>query len=153
MAYANYLASVPEHQISQMAAQPSKFLVPHKVEVVSHVVASWITVQPLGKLLGQALDGGRILTVSLWHPLRRPLYHPPEAASALFGELAREWQRSLIEHRPSESDWYRIEIEKVLSVFSDAKEHGLCVVSALGRPGDRERADRVQILFEWGRRT
>lgn len=74
MAYGNYLASVSENEITNLAAQPTELLDAHKIEIVSHLVAYWVKVQPLGRVLGEAIDGGNVLSEALWHPLRRPKY-------------------------------------------------------------------------------
>lgn len=145
MAYANYLASVAEEQVASLADDPSRALDPHALVVVSHLVPYWVQVQPLGKLLVEAIDGGHVLCAALWHPLRPPVYHPPGRVVGLDGELSRAWERAASAHPVPETDWYRIEIGKVLKVYRDAAEHGLCVVSALAPPVDAERASRVHV--------
>ena len=145
MAYGNYLASVLEEQINALRTDPSGTLAPSVVQRVSHVIAYWVGVQPLGRLLGEAIDGGLVLSHALRHPLRSPVYYPPDRVVALHQDLCRAWQLATSEHPLPETDWYRIEIEKVLKVFRDAAERGPCVVSVLEPPMDQERASRVRI--------
>jgi hypothetical protein len=145
MAYVNYLASVTEVQVASVVADPSITIDAAMLEYVSHLVAYWVKVQPLGRLLGEAIDGGTILSDSLWHPFRSPLYHPPLRVSALNDELSKAWIEILRDHPTREIDWFRIEIEKVLKLFQHAAERGHCVLSAMESPMDAERASRVHI--------
>jgi hypothetical protein len=146
MAYVTYLASVPEDQVRRLASDPSRTLDASVTVVVSHLIAYWVEAQPLGRLLGEAVDGGRVLGDAFWHPLRPPGYHPPDRVASLLRSLSEAWEQAVAEHPLPAGDWYRVEIEKVLTVFCDAAGRGgHCVVSVLGPPSDPERASRVRI--------
>jgi hypothetical protein len=147
LAYLNYLASVPTGEVAALHADAAILLQPSLLLGVSHVIAYWVKPQPLGQLLGQAIDGGAVLNRELWHPLRVPVYHEPEAVRSLLARLEEAWQGALASRPVREDDWYRIEIEKVLRLFRHAAEHNECVVSVLEPPTDRKRADRVRIPF------
>src|SRR3954452_14155435 len=128
MAYRTYLASVSEDQVRRLASDPSGTLDASDTVTVSHLVAYWVQAQPLGQLLGEAIDGGRVLSEALWHPLRPPLYHPPDHVVSLFGLLSEAWNLETARHPLPADDWYRLEIEKVLKVLRDAGGRGHCVV-------------------------
>lgn len=145
MAYLNFLVAATEAEVEALSHDPNLELEPSLVVAVSHLIGYWVEVQPLGKMLGQAIDGGATVSPGLWHPLRPPVFHRAEAVQSLHGQLADEWQRVLAEKPVAEDDWYRIEIEKVLRLFRHAAGRTECVVSILERPGDQERASKVRI--------
>ena len=147
MAYLNFLVAVPDADVLALSRDVSLVLEPSLVVPVSHLIGYWVEVQPLGKLLGQAVDGGLTVSSELWHPLRPPVYHKSDAAKALYQQLTEEWQRVVAEKPVPEDDWFRIEIEKVLRLFRHASDRGESVVSVLERPADQERAHRVRIPF------
>jgi hypothetical protein len=147
MAYGNFLASVSLEEIEKLRNTPSYMLNVDVLEQVSHLVGYWVKVQPLGELLGQALDGGEIVSASLHHPLRSPTFHTPGAAEALQRKLAQAWTASYESVTSPEMEWFRIEIEKVLGVFDAAVSHGHGVISVLEPPMDEERASLVHIPF------
>jgi hypothetical protein len=147
VAYLNFLIAATDADVLALSRDVSLLLEPSLVVPVSHLIASWVEVQPLGKLLGQAVDGGLTVSSELWHPLRPPVYHNADAAKALYAQLAEEWQRVVAERAVPEDDWFRIEIEKVLRLFRHASDRSESIVSVLERPADQERAHRVQIPF------
>jgi hypothetical protein len=77
MAYLNILGSVSERRVLALQRGVTALLRPSLVVRVSHLVAYWVEVQPLGRLLGEALDGGEKLGEAWWHPLRDPIFHRP----------------------------------------------------------------------------
>lgn len=149
MAYLNFLAAVTEADVQALSQDASAVLEPSLVVAVSHLIGSWVVVQPLGKLLGQAVDGGLAVSSDLWHPLRPPVYHNAETVRAIHHQLADEWQRVLADQSVPEDDWYRVEIEKVLRLFWHASNRSESVVGVLERPADQVRAQKVQIPFKW----
>jgi hypothetical protein len=131
VAYLNHLYSVPLAEVEALRDDPDAPIRPSLSVSVSHLVAYWVQVQPLGRLLGQAIDGGLELNDTLRHQLRAPCYHGPEVVRTLYSLLVSAWlQVTSVEEIPPD-DWYRIEIEKVLRVYSHAAERGECVVSML----------------------
>ena len=149
MAYLNYLVAAPEADVLVLSRDSTFVLEPSLVVGVSHLIGYWVEVQPLGQLLGQALDGGIVVSPGLWHPLRPPIYHKAEAVKALHQQIAGEWQRELAANPVPQDDWYSIEIEKVLRLFRHASDRSESVVSVLERPADHERGQKVHIPFTW----
>lgn len=149
MAYLNFLVAAPELDVLGLSRDASVVIEASLVVAVSHLIGYWVEVQPLGKLLGQAVDGGFVLNHDLWHPVRAPVYLRPEAVLALNEQLVAEWQRVLAVKPVPEDDWYRLEIEKVLRLFRHASDRAECVVSILERPADQERGIKVRIPFKW----
>lgn len=131
MAYLSLLASVPESQVLEIRGDASVKLQPSLLVPVSHLLAYWVTVQPLGELLGRAIDGGEKLNEKLTHAFRSPTYHSAQSVSLLHAELTAAWHEAL-RNNPSEvtvSDtWYRMEIGKALRVFQHAAELDECIV-------------------------
>jgi hypothetical protein len=134
LAYLSYLASVPESQVLAIRADAAVTLQPSLLVPVSHLIANWVKVQPLGELLCKAIDGGEMLNEKLAHPFRSPTYHDVPSARLLHRELTAAWEEAS-RNRSSEgiaSDmWYRTEIERALRAFQHAAEHDQCVVSAI----------------------
>lgn len=147
MAYSTYLASISEEQVQRLRTEPDGRLRPSCLVSVSHLIAYWVQIQPLGHLLGEAIDGGFKLSDRLWHPLLQPTYHPPEHVRRILSSLSEACEQAtsvpILTH-----DWFGIEIGKVLKVFGDAAAHGYCVVKMLQPPADAERASRVHIPLE-----
>ena len=131
MAYLNYLVSVPLADVEALRADPATPISRSLTVAVSHLVAYWVQVQPLGQLLGHAIDGGTVINPSLRHKLRDPNYHDPDTVRSLFSQLVLAWNAAISAEPIPDDDWYRIEIEKVLRLFAHAAEHGECVVSVL----------------------
>jgi hypothetical protein len=103
--------------------------------------------EPLGKLLGQAIDGGEPLRDDLWHPFRSPLVQTLETVKTCWLQLSEAWSTVLRRKEVAEDDWYKIEITKVLEIFQHASRSTECIVSALAPPADFDRAKRVRIPF------
>lgn len=142
MAYFNLLAAVPEADIVGLRAAPAVLLSPSFVSGCSHLLAYWVETQPLGGLLGRALDGGEVIRSELWHPLRPPLVHGPAAVRELAERIGAEVAGLVLD-----DDWLAGEVGRLLRVFRHAAGAGECVVSALDRPADAARADRVRLLW------
>lgn len=145
MAYFNLLASVPEAQIARLRADSTALLEPSLVSGASHLLAYWVQVQPLGGLLGRALDGGEVVRPELWHPLRPPLVHGPAAVFELAVQI--EAALSAEAEAVAADDWFSAEVGRLLRLFRHAANVGECVVSDLGPPADAERAGRVRRLW------
>jgi hypothetical protein len=133
MAYMCLLGSVPESQVLAMRADAGVKLQPSLLIPVSHLIAYWVVIQPLGGLLGKAIDGGEMLNENLVHPFRSPSYHNPESARMLYAALTAAWQEAI---RDKSSDvgsdtWYRMEIGKALQAFGHAAGRGECLVNAI----------------------
>jgi len=149
VAYLNFLLAASESDVLALSRDPSVVLAPSLVVSVSHLIGYWVQVQPLGKLLGQAIDGGIPMNSDLWHPLRSPVYHQPTSVQELHRSLAEEWEGVLAGTPVPADDWYRIEIEKVVRLFGHASDRAECVVSVLEQPRDHERASKIRIPFKW----
>jgi hypothetical protein len=131
MAFLNHLVSVPPVEVEALRSDPDAYLTPSLAVAVSHLVAYWVQVQPLGQLLGQAIDGGAVLNPALRHQLRDPCYYALETVRSLHAQLSEAWEQATAAQPVPPDDWYRVEIEKVLRLFAHAADRGECVVSAL----------------------
>src|SRR5436305_1721072 len=107
MAYAVYLVSVPPSQVDSLRNVPQVLLQPARIEIVSHLIAYWVKVQPLGKLLGEAVQGGELLTPMLHHPLRNPVCHRPDDVAQIHSQLAAASHEMFVAHPVVEGDWFR----------------------------------------------
>lgn len=148
MAYMTFLAAIPVERIvafqsHQTGERPS--LQASKTMKCSHLMAYWVRVQPLGSLLGEAIDGGQPLDAAHWHPLRPPRFHAPDAAADLYRRLNVAWSEVTGTHPVADDDWYGVQIRQILDLFAGAAERGEAVVSFLGPPADAERASRVTL--------
>src|SRR5438034_879702 len=113
MAYLSILASVPHERILAFQGDPDQSLKATMTRGVSHLIAYWVEVQPLGHLLGEIIDGGSTLHDSLWHPLRVPIFHDPAQTKELSAKLDGEWNHVTRLQEIAKDDWYRLESEKV----------------------------------------
>jgi hypothetical protein len=147
LAYFNLLASVPESDVERLRRDGSALLQPSLVLGASHLLASWVQVQPLGGLLRRALDGGEPMLTGLWHPLRPPLVHRPAAVQELARLIDAAWAGALRTAPLPDNDWLVVEVDRLLRLFRHAAGAGECVVSALDAPADQERARRVRPLW------
>jgi len=149
MAYLALLASVTEDEINRFPNRTLQKLQPSLVERCSHILNSWVRPPRLRELLAIALDGGEVLRQDLWHPLRVPLWQGPEAVIRIERALSAEWEMLARVHgQHGATDWYAIEISKVLNVFRHAAASGNGIVSVLCPPSDEERAGEIEIPFE-----
>jgi hypothetical protein len=143
VAYFNLLAAVPAADIARLRADAAALLQPSMVSGASHLLAYWVEAQPLGGLLGRALDGGEVIRPELWHPLRPPLVHDPAAVRQLTEQVGAAVAALAL---PDE-DWLAGEVDRLLRVFRHAAAAGECVVSALDPPADTARASQVRRLW------
>jgi hypothetical protein len=65
VAYLNLLAAVPESEVERLRVDPASVVTPSMLLGVSHLLAYWVRAQPLGGLLGRALDGGQLVHAEL----------------------------------------------------------------------------------------
>ncbi len=131
MAFLNRLVSVRSADVEALRDDPDVSVTTTLTVYVSHLIAYWVEVQPIGRLLGQAIDGGTVINSTLRHQLRDPCYHDPDAVRSLYAQLTEAWREATAAEPVPPDDWYRIEIEKVLRLFAHATERGECVLSAL----------------------
>ena len=148
--YSCILAAVEQRQVEEYKSDRCTSFAPSKTVSCSHLIAYSVSVQPLGQLLGEALDGGERLRDDLWHPLRFPIIHQSAAVRQLQPKLADAWEQIVREKgMPEPGDWYWNEIAKVLDLFNHAKAHEMCVLRFLQPPFDQERAKRVIIPIDY----
>ncbi len=148
MAYGTILAALTGEQVRALRGDPRAIAGPSLAVMVSHLVAYWVKSQPLGRMLGEAVDGGSEVHPDLWHPLRAPKFQCPDQVRELHGQLAGEWSRHLATH-PMPGEGFRWDIERVLQAYAHASRRGEAILSALERAMDRERAERVWIPLRW----
>jgi hypothetical protein len=148
MAYITHLASIAEGDVDEFRLNATLQLHPSLVCGASHLLSYWVTVQPLGQLLNEAIDGGEVLHRELWHPLRPPMFHRPPKVQSLSDRVGAAWEAAISEVPQDDGGWYAIEIGKLLQLYRHAASAGECVVTALALPADEERAQRVRIPWE-----
>lgn len=146
MAYGVLLASVSDDQVTAYRERSRPLLAATLSIRCSHVLTSWVQPTRLRDLLRHAIDGGQNLRSDLWHPLRVPAWHSSVAVAEIEPQLRQVWSDLLAEHGPSNpTDWYVIQISKVLQVFGHALASHDGIVSFLEPPTDHERAEKVVI--------
>jgi len=147
MAYLTLIASIAESEIAHFRECSIELMAASKIEYVSHHLAYGVREEPLGKLLGQAIDGGEPLREDLWRPFRSPLAQTLEMVKTCWLRLSEAWSTVLRRKEIAEDDWYKIEVTKVSDIFEHASRNTECIVSALEPPTDFDRAKRVRIPF------
>jgi hypothetical protein len=145
MAYANYLASVEWTEIASLRKGLRTTIDPQSVVSVSHLLAGAVKEQPLRRCLAEVIDRGEVLSPLLWHPLRVPLVHSPDAAAL----LGTKMQTALESLDCSVKNKYVLdyEITGIVRVLADAANNNRGVVSVLEPPADEDRAQRVVCPF------
>ena len=101
--------------------------------------------QPLGGRLAEVIDSGDVLSPSLWHPLRVPLVHSPEAATLLAAKMQAALES--LDGRVKNKYALDYEITEIVRVLIDAANNNRGVVSVLEPPADEDRAQRVVCPF------
>lgn len=146
MAYGTIIASAPLDAVLAYREKASALLRPSMVIQVSHLLAYWVQIEPLGDVLGQCVDGGEVLAPRLWHPLRPPHLHRPKSVTRLAGELEDAWEHALCQHVDLHDDgFFHPQITKLSELFQHASKYGEAVVSFLDKPSDYARARKVKI--------
>jgi len=148
LAYFTLMASVGEAAVDAFHRDPATPLRPSLVSGASHLLGYWVSVQPLGRLLAEAVDGGELLHAELWHPLRPPMFHRPPRVRALADEIRAAWEVSRAELPKDDGDWLAAEVGRMLGVYRHAAAVGECIVTALDHPSDEARARRVRIPWQ-----
>ena len=145
VAHSALLASITDDQAIDFREGRRSILEAGPSMSCSHLHTSWVRPDDLRELLRQAIDGGQNLRADLWHPLRAPVWHPAASASEIESKLRRAWNNHLEKAQLVPSDWYSIEITKLLNVFGHAVSTHGGIVSFLEKPADDARARRVSI--------
>lgn len=145
MAHSALLASITDDQVIDFREGRRSILEAGLSTRCSHALTSWVRPDDLRDLLRQAIDGGQSLRADLWHPFRAPVWHPAASASEIESKLRKVWNYHLGKSPLDPSDWYSIEITKVLTVFGHAVSSHSGIVSFLEKPSDDARAKRVLI--------
>lgn len=94
MAYGTIVASVSEDSVAAYQTSRKAPLQSSTSVFVSHLLAYWIQVEPLGSTLGKCIDGGSPLASRLWHPLRVPQLHEPVAVMDPASDLEQAWNKT-----------------------------------------------------------
>ena len=132
MAYLNLLFSIPSERLSDCTSWESLRTIATYSTGCSRLIGYWVQFEPLNEVLGRVLDGGSTLHPRWEHKLRVPTYHSPAEVVALAKSFENVWQQAIDKYSElSNDDWWRIEIEKCLSVFQFAANSGEAVVSIL----------------------
>lgn len=147
MAYMTLLASVSSDDIASIRTDVTAVLQPIHRSHVSHYFVSGPRPNRAADVVAEALDGGFILNNAFWHPLRPPMYRDVYATQMLYQTLTADRYAMEFDELRSD-DWFRSELDRLFAIVSHASDDELCLVSAIERPADRERADRVRIPWE-----
>ena len=146
MAGAVLIGSVPGDQIVEFQVRERERLEASRVVRCSQILASWVTVSPLDRVLQEAIDGGQSIRADLWHPGRLPGFHTSADVRRLRQELVDALDGVVQEKgTPPPDDWYALEIGKVVEIFSHAATRGEAIVSFRERPQREEWAGKVLI--------
>jgi hypothetical protein len=145
LAYGNYIAVVDWTDVVKLRDDARETLHPFKVIVVSHLLALWVTEQPLGGYLAQILDGGQELSPFFRHPFRHPKAHPANEVTSLESSLRAAWDELSPEAKTTHG--FQRDIIEVLALLETAVKTQSGVISVLEPPADAERANRVACPF------
>ena len=132
MAYLNLLFSIPSERVPECTSWDLLRSTATYSVGCSHLIAYWGQFEPLNEVLGRALDGGLVLHPRWKHKFRVPTYHSPVEVTELAGAVVNVWQQAITKYEElANDDWWRIEIEKCLTIFQHAANRGEAVVSIL----------------------
>lgn len=157
MAYLNHLYTVPSHHLERCRSWSDIQTFSSKVVGCSHLIGYWLEFEPLRNALGQALDGGSVLSSRWRHQFRAPIVHTSKEVLDILALLEDAWAKAKVEHGElAADDGWRIEVEKCLGLFRHAAGHRQAVISILeqsvfidetNEPIKRRR--RLQFLERW----
>jgi hypothetical protein len=131
MAYLTVVASITEDEVIRYREGLVETMAASRIERISHFLAYAVREQPLGKLVGEAIDGGEPLREDLWHPLRAPVMQNAEMVKNRWYRISEAWSAVVVKKEVVADDWYRIEISKLLEIFAHASRNSECIVSML----------------------
>ncbi|MCC9602251.1 hypothetical protein LOC67_16975 [Stieleria sp. JC731] len=146
------LASVSSDEIASIRADVKAVLKPAKKSCVSHYFVSGPRPNDAANLVAEVLDGGFILNEAFWHPLRPPMFRDVNATQTLFQSLTSD-QYALDFDVLRADDWFRSELDRLFAIVAHASTNGLCLVSAIEPPADKERAVHVRVPWEQHSKT
>jgi hypothetical protein len=95
MAYGVMIGSVATSEVEAYSSGSAAAMRPSLLVSCSHLAAYWLREDPLGDLLGEAIDEGERLG-SLWHPLREPIYVEPAEVCRRAQGLTQAWEHTAI---------------------------------------------------------
>lgn len=147
MAYGIHFGTVPFSQISAYQSHQLARLTPGRVCVQSHILPGYIDHLPLRQLLFEAFDGGETLRPDLWHPWRDPQFHRTGSVAALACAMTPAFREMIAGMDEKTASWHEIEPGALIPLFNEAAAEGLCIVSVLDLPCDRERAEKIVLPF------
>jgi hypothetical protein len=146
MAHSILLSSVADDQVIAFRAGQRSILEADLSISCSHALTTWVRPDDLRNLLCQAIDGGERLRPDLSEGFRAPLWHTSLSVAEIEPRLRTVWNEQLEKAGPIDpSDWYVVQITKVLRVFEHAAASHNGVVCFLEQLAGDERARRVSI--------
>jgi hypothetical protein len=146
MAHSILLSSIADEQVFEFREGLRPRLEADLSISCSHVLTSWVYADDLRRLLALAIDGGECLGNGLAYHFRPPRWHPSALAADIESSLRKVWNEQL-EMRSSvdPSDWYVIEISKVVRLFGHAVASRNGVVSFVELASADEHTRRASI--------
>jgi hypothetical protein len=143
VAYGVFIGSVSLVDVDAYRRGSAEVMAASLLVKCSHLAAYWLREDPLGDVLGAAIDEGQRLSTRS-HPLRAPMFVEPAEVCRRASRLAAAWQRTSIA-----DDWGVREARKVTDVYAHACARGEAIVVALEAPSDPERAGHVVVPLTW----
>jgi hypothetical protein len=128
------LRSVDESRIASHRAGGGAPLDGSRTARCSHVLASWVAVQPLGGVLAEALDGGESLDGRPRGPFLPPGVHLPLAVARLAGDLRAAWNAFRRMVPLADDHRCMVQIRSVVALFEWARLRGESVVACPDPP-------------------
>ena len=120
MAYLCIIASDPRHRIEQIRVPADVF----RIACFSHFVV------PAGPELRDAVNGGKLLDIDTWRPLREFMLHEPAVVPERSAHLASFATQTRETGHPLHGDtWTQAEAAKVVDLFQYASTAGEAVVT------------------------
>lgn len=145
MTYTANLASVASAAIDRYrSGSTSDALAVSRVEACPHDLSE-IDLQPLGRVLAEAIDIGQPLRNDGWHPLRAPVVADPETVMARAMKLEDAWRQAEPELGGMMADVLGPSINRVRELYAHAAARNESVVSFLSAPDDPEKASRALV--------
>jgi len=145
MTYTATLASVAADAIDRYrTGAASAALAVSRVEECPHDLIE-MEIQPLGRVLAEAIDIGQPLRNDGWHPLRAPVVADPETVMARAMKLEDAWLKAEPQLGGMMADVLSPSIIRVRALYAHAAARNESVVSFLSAPDDADKAARTLV--------
>jgi hypothetical protein len=145
MNYIATLASVSAEAIDRYRTGAATADLPvSRIEECPHDLIE-MEIQPLGRVLAEAIDIGQPLRNEGWHPLRAPVVADPETVMARAMKLEDAWQKAEPQLGGMMAEALSPSINRVRALYAHAAAKNEAVLSFLSAPDDESKAARSLI--------